>query len=140
MWVTTPRSVRAYSRRTALYSPRSPDLNSFVTSSYALPARGAVTSTNTAEERASAKRGANGVTAEVRGPSRDLGLVHLPEGGGLSRRGKPRREALPCDQALGRGSVGRRAPRLFVLGGRTGCRNRLKPGPDAGRQGIPHLR
>src|SRR2546428_13720573 len=100
MSVTTPRSVRAYSRRTALYSPRSPDLNSFVTTSYALPARGAVASTNTAEERSSAKRGANGVTAEVRGPPRDLATVHLPEACGRPRRGQPRPQPLPCDQAL----------------------------------------
>src|SRR6266571_2142459 len=52
------------------------------------------------EERASARCGANGVTAEARGPSRDLGLVRFPEGDGLSRWGKLRREALPCDQAL----------------------------------------
>src|SRR2546428_2065228 len=117
MSVTAPRSVRAYVRRAWLYSPRGPDLTSFATTSYALPARGAVTSSSTAEERASARCGANGATAEVRGPSRDLGLVRFPEGDGLSRRGKLRREALPCDQALGERLGGTSRTGLFYLKG-----------------------
>src|ERR1700694_395453 len=107
MSVTAPRRTGAYGRRARLYSPRGPDLNLFATTSYALPARGAVPSSSTAEERASARGGANGGTAEVRGPSRGLGLVRFPEGDGLSRRGKLRCEALPCDQALTRSSVAR---------------------------------
>src|SRR2546428_2141429 len=115
MSVTAPRSVRAYVRRAWLYSPRGPDLNSFATTSYALPARGAVTSSSTAEERASARCGANGATAEARGPSRDLGLVRFPEGDGLSRRRKLHREALPCDQALTSSSVARSRTGLSFL-------------------------
>src|SRR2546430_2681418 len=112
----TSQHGRAYGSRARLYSPQSPDLNSFATTSYALPARGAVASSSTAEERASARCGANGVTAEARGPSRDLGLVRFPEGDGLSRWGKLRREALPCDQALGERLGGTFAHRAFLFG------------------------
>src|SRR2546427_8107668 len=45
-----------------------------------------------------------GATAEVADPLRDRWLVRPPKGGGLSRRGRPRREALPCDLVLHRGS------------------------------------
>src|SRR5438093_47763 len=47
------------------------------------------------------------------GTARGPWLVRPPEGGGLSRRGRPRREALPCDQVFTERLGGTQAHRAF---------------------------
>src|SRR5258705_4951353 len=76
----TSQRLRAYVSRVWLYSTRCPDLNSFATTSYALPARGAVASSSTAEERASAQMRCE------RCDRRSQGSVSGPRAGPLSGR------------------------------------------------------
>src|SRR5438128_6538562 len=62
------------------------------------------------------------------GTARGPWLVRPPEGGGLSRRGRPRREALPCDQVFTERLGGTQAHRaFFVAPMRRGRKRRGEP-------------